>query len=326
VADNVERQKRYKVWTWDEITADRENRPQWVVPGLITDGTTSITGKSEAGKSMLATALIYALATGRPFLGRKPVKTYRPAVFATDDRGHLEYQERLDLIGREGAPQEVRSSLRVFSVESLLKYEDLVDLYGDVRDMGLDFVVLDNASQMLDGDGNSGYDVNRLFGGIRLFTHAGIPVVIINHQNQQGSVTEASAARGISGNSNWTRNVRHRLTLDKVLDKGKDTRRRRLFVNGNYSEGESLELEMPRGIDRPVYKVTEGQKRQEQKRDPKTMDKNADIARWIKANCPGESIRKQAERAAAQFPDLSEGTIRNRLSGNGPIAQVLKQL
>ncbi|GAA2166744.1 MULTISPECIES: AAA family ATPase [Glycomyces] len=307
-----QRRQRFRRWTWDEIEAEREARPVWVIDGLISDGTTSISGRSEAGKSMLCAALTFSLATGRPFLGRKPNRMYRPAIIGTDDRAHLEYTERLARIG-PGAAESVRDNLNVFTAEGLLQYEDWRDLFEAVMESGSDFVIVDNVTQMIE-DENSGADVNRTFAGVRLFTQAGIPVVVVNHHSQKVNTTASVANRGPSGSSNLVRHVRHRLTLAK----DREGSGRTLFVDGNYAEGEQLKLEMPRGIDRPVYKVLTAP----QQRKPETLDQNRELANWIKANCRSVNKTQQAENAAKHF-GLNKATVYDKLKPGGPVARLL---
>jgi hypothetical protein len=300
----------FDVMTFDEALEEADKVEPWLVPGLISSGSTLIYGQAKVGKSFLVSALIASLMSGDPFLGQ-PVpqdREFSVAVCWADDGDRATYARQI----REVLPEGTGAQVRFYTMPPMTpdRWDALYDL---VVENQHSLVVLDNLTQIIDGNINSQEDVNRFFAGVRRFTRAGIPVVIVGHSSdkvgQNGYAPDKPMGSStIRGSVRW-------LCYVKRSNRGNLT----LTFSGNVAEphkvtvkhGVGARFEVVSTLDNEqVEAEAENRKRQ---RDARTLDKNQQMAEFVVANCQGLSGRQAAEKLAAEFGGKAS-TLQSSLS------------
>lgn len=266
-------------------------RPPFAVAGLIHRSLTGIVGEPYIGKSALVALLVSTALARSEFLGR-PWNSDVAGVLlvGTDASSADEYESRLTETGllSEDDPR-VHYLERFPSDQS--QWEEVVDQL----DIGDDWVVvIDNLTGVIP-DLNSTKDVHDFFQLIESSLCAlGTCVIVVAHKSEKTG--ERGKSRTPMGSTGISARLRHVLYLDL---KSKELT---LTAKGNgVPEGEELKLRRG-GRGAADYEVLSAVpvSQSDRQRDKATLDKRAEIARWVVANCQGMSKTEAAEAISAR--------------------------
>lgn len=307
--------ERFPKLTFDQIGKMAEEHDPWLVPGLISSTSTLGFGEGKIGKSWIVSHLIGALLTGGKFLDvQVPDRKFSVGICTTDDNGHIEYYDRI----RSVAP-DFGDHIGVYRL-GIMRPDAWEALYRVIQSEGHNVVVLDNLTQVLDGSINNDDVVRQCFEGIRRFVHAGIAVVIVGHSSDKAGLTGRKPETPM-GSAYISQAVRWLCYVRK-------TRNRNLGLRayGNLGYGAELVLEPGAGARFRVLSRTDGAEEvaQVRNRDKATLDRNAEIADWIVANCQGTSQNKTAEKLAAEFGG-SGASYRSWLKPGGKLGVLVER-
>lgn len=266
---------------FDDAVIEAERVEPWLIPGVISSGSTLLYGQAKAGKSFLVSALIAALTSGADYLGR-PVPQDRDLSVAMcwcDDGDRAAYARQISEVLPEGA----RAQVGFYTMPAMTP-ERWDELHREIIERRHSLVVVDNLTQALDGSLNSQEDVGKFFHGVRKFTRAGIPVVIVGHSSdkvgQNGYAPDKPmGSSAIRGAVRW-------LCYVKRSNTGKIT----LSFSGNVAEPHRITVKHGTGAQFDVIDTldsrqvqAEAQNRQRQ-RAAKTLDDRAAKAAFVVVN------------------------------------------
>ena len=118
----------------------------WLIPGVVCTTNTVVYGQASAGKSMVISNIIASLFDGRNFFDIPPEKSgLKGLVICSDAKAEFEYKQRLHNIDATGAV-EYMADAGVISPE---QWGLIVEA---VRYIGYDYVIIDHATGVVDGD------------------------------------------------------------------------------------------------------------------------------------------------------------------------------
>jgi len=309
--------------THAEALAKAETVETWVVEGIISRGSTLLYGEAKVGKSFLASALIAGLVTNTDFLGRKVPqdREFSVAVCWTDDGGDVDYATQVDSVLPDGHVPAVE----YYCLPIMKGREDWNELFNQVMNDGHNFVVIDNLTQCLNGSFNNDDVVREFFDGVRMFTRAGIPVVIIGHSTDKVGITGGKSDKPmgsatISQSVRWKCFVKRSRKGNLVLEfSGNHAKRHEITVK--HGAGARFEVVGSRSAEE-LEKAASDRQRQ---RDAVTLDRNAEMARWLAENGQGMGVREASRALAEQFGG-SENTYRTWLRPEGKLGKLLYKM
>lgn len=319
--DAVEPVSRFGAMTWREMVTAADQEVPYIVDGMISAGSTLLYGEAKAGKSFFVSALITALTTGqREFLGcAVDARQWRIGLCWTDDRGAAEYASRIGTVLPEGFEPDIIS----YQMPIMRHHADWQSLYDEMYSDGRNLLIVDNLSQALNGSYNNDDAVREFFAGVRLFTRAGVPALIVGHSSEKSG--DYGKSQYPLGSSLISASVRQKLFYSSNAGRTKVT------IKSVGADAEPHELRLAHGIG-ARYSVLEtvdrqaAQAEQEQRsrvRDKATMDRNQEVAIWIVAQCQGKSQNATAAAVASRF-GLSQATVRTHLSRHESFGHLVK--
>ncbi|WP_167460427.1 AAA family ATPase [Nocardia brasiliensis] len=304
--------QRFPTFTLAEAAAAVVEQGDWLVPDLIASTSTLVFGEAKIGKSWLIAHLVAALLSRGEFLGvQVPDEEFSVGICYTDDAGHREYAQRIGT-----AVEGVDHAVKLYGLR-IMQRDDWEALHRVVTDAGHNVLIIDNLTQILDGSINDDDVIRRCFNGIRRFTQAGIPVVIVGHstdkpgQNGRKSDTPLGSA-AISQSVRWLMQIR-------------PARGRNLNVKtyGNIDHGRTMTVQPDDGA---LFTVLSSDEKAEtvkkaRQRSVETMDKNAEYARFVIEQCQGKGRNEAGDALAEKFGG-SAGTFKNSLT-RGPLSKLV---
>jgi len=281
--------------------------PPFLVDGIVHQSMTLLYGQTCSGKSTLAASLAIALANGRAdFLGR-PIandgQKLTVGVVAGDPMGAQEYARRLvqhgDIDqGRIYLNEPFRPTRR--------------ETWDEVRDtaysQGWQYIIVDNLSSFVPGSLSDDDKVKMFYNELDEFPREGIPVLVVAHTSEKSG--EHGYSRVPMGSSlirfgpRWWCYL-HRSGGYLHLD-----------FDGNEGMPHRVIVTEPDGRPRfDVVGVTTGDELASQRRarSKATLDKNAEIGRFVARLGDGMTGKAKAERIAAEFGG-SPATHQSQLS------------
>ena len=223
--------------------ADCEPPPrQWLVPGLIPDAcVTSLYGDGGSGKTMLALALMVAMASrgGADWMDETPKGWKSVGLFAEDDEPELIRRLRR-ISDAMGVPFE--NVVRDVTVLPGVGLETIVAGFADtgelvvtplmesliakVRDVGAGLLVLDYAAALFGGTEIDRFQVSTFMRRLNAIAReADIAILLLGHPSMEGM----KGGRGTSGSTAWRNQARSFLHLT-VNDTQDDPEERRLLT------------------------------------------------------------------------------------------------
>lgn len=259
---------------------------EWVVPDLISTSISLVYGEPFAGKTTLMGGLLVALTKGTPWLGKAPLRTYRPLVLWSDAECQDEYFEHTGCdrslnIGHSRANRE-------------LEWDRVLP---SMQHRGYDFLLVDNLMGVASGPINDDDPIGAFFEILKDINTHGIPVVVVHHSSDK--TYQGFKAKTALGHTNISANTRINLFCERL----EKTDGIRVRVKGNRTSTATYE------VDRASLTV-----RGSSSMSRERMDRNVEIADFIAEHCTG-SIRAVASDVAKEF-GKSEHTWRGAL-GNG---------
>ena len=300
--------------SYEEALKRSEETEVWIVDQVIGSHTTLLYGEAKVGKSFIVSALIASLTTGTDFLG-KPVpqdRDFNIAVCWTDDAGEVEYSSRI----RSVMPDDQTPKVKFYQLPIMQTPSYWEALFEAVMRNGHNFVVIDNMAQTLNGSVNDDAEVRRFFDGIRQFTRAGIPVVVVAHSSDKAGQNGYKPETPM-GSAYITQAVRWRI-FARRSKRGNVT----LKFMGNHAEPYEMTLYHGAGARFEVLdtKTAEALKASAEgnarARDKAKLDANAQLREWLNENCSGASVKAAAE-AYAEKHGVSPESARTKIRRSG---------
>lgn len=118
----------------------------WLIPGVVCTTNTVVYGQASAGKSMIISNIIASLFDGRNFFDIKPAQSgLKGLVICSDAKAEFEYKQRLHNINATGAVEYMADA----GVITPGQWEMITEA---VRYIGYDYVIIDHATGVVDGD------------------------------------------------------------------------------------------------------------------------------------------------------------------------------
>jgi hypothetical protein len=212
-------------WTDINIRDIFTNPPKpllFLIDDLLPAGLlTFFAGHGGSGKSMLALQASICLATGLPFM-EKTVKKSRVMFFSGEDSAQI-IQLRLAklCLHMEVDPLQLAENLQIIDatknpflyIESVNNYAGVSlgysELHTRINDIGVDVVIIDNASDTFDANENIRSQVR---GFMRALTQLDVAVLLLAHVDKQTAKGENSS-EGYSGSTQWHNSARSRWYL-----------------------------------------------------------------------------------------------------------------
>jgi hypothetical protein len=284
----------------------------FLVEGLIHGRVTMIAGAPEAGKSHLTSSLAAALIRGEgEWLGHRVTGGPKRVVFGlTDPDGEEETIDRFDTLGVD------HYAYNLGLIERNNTPEYWAGVLTALQNANADVFILDNLLGAIAGDINSQRDVVAFLDGLTIISRNGISVIACHHTAKPGQFSTRSPM-GSRAFEAWTRSVIY-------LEKRKQPGKRVLAAEGNRQADASLTLTFdPRATAGDFFAVESVKAEAEiaadsaarkRTRDTATLDRNAEVARWVVSNCQGKGVRETAREVAGKFGG-AEGTHASNLSG-----------
>lgn len=285
---------RLQAKTSTELANEPENPARFfLIPGLVSSSLTYLYGQSKVGKSFVVANVVASVLDGKPFLGRKPLKTVNGVVIVTTDAGdEYAYADRLKDLGV--APDD-----RVLLVPVGINPEP--EVFDDIADLiaigGYGFAVFDHATGLIPTDQN--INEREPWGNLwELLDSLGVPVLLVGHATD--SKFQGQTIHRPAGNSAATQLARTRVEVHRPDERNRSNPLRELVVLNNYGEDERVQVKLaPEGLtladDDNNDKPEAGRQR-----DSQTLDKNAAIARL--------AVDSKATTVAAVAKDIATDT------------------
>jgi hypothetical protein len=297
--------------SFEEARKASENTQHWLVEGKIGNTTTLIYGEPKVGKSFIACALINALLSGGEFLGSAVPqdRDFSVAVLWTDDGAPSEYQERVDSVwAGTGVP-----NVRFYEVPVMRSIDMWRSLFNQVMLNRHNVVVIDNLSQASNGSVNQDDVAKEFFDGVRLFSRAGIPVIVIGHSSDKANANGFKSELPL-GSTYISSAVRWRVFV-KRSRAGNLT----LRFKGNVAQEHEVTVKHGAGARFELIDVKSAEQLQvaaeasERQRSQQKLDKGLADAQWVVANCQQDPSRNQAATRFAAAHKLSQQAALSRL-------------
>lgn len=283
--------------TISEVLAS--NGPDWLIEGWLASSATMVDGSPESGKSSLVASMAAAVASNGTWLD-VPVTTDRPGpviVITTDPSDGGQWAIK----GRDLGVADDTWELITFSPERWDYYADLTE---GVQSR---LLVFDNITSGIEGPINEA-DPSSLLGPLGRIVSAGTPVVVIAHSGK-------SAGPGPMGPTAYKAWRRHGIHVSGTGD------RRTLKRAGNLGSWPDVVVSGTARGAAVEYKLEETQK--SRNRSSQWLDRNAEIAHWVVANCQGKGVNAVGKLVAAQFGG-AEGSRQTSLK-SGPLSKLLSR-
>jgi hypothetical protein len=286
--------------------------PPFLLAGCIASGVTQVYGMSESGKSMLVSAAVAALVSGKSFLGCGAAPdTYKAAILVGDTGDGRRYSRRLERI----LDTEELQRITIYDPTAKgMPFDGWDGLLPECRRESRKILVVDSLSTFVDGDLNSGPACKDFYDRLTYFTAKDINVIVVAHSTEKFS--RDGAAQDFIGHSTIKQRPNWHCRVRKSAD------RKTLWFHGNDESGHEIVIRQPDG-GAPAFDVistadgTElherSQKRQRQRADT-TKAKRGDIGDWVYQNCQGRTRNESAAKAHAEFPNVAVETIKSNLS------------
>jgi hypothetical protein len=283
-----------------------DDKPRFLIDGLVARSLTLLYGQPKHGKSTLAMAIAIAVANGSPeFLGRKvnldgPVKV---GIIAGDPEDDIEYAKAL----RGNVPS---GSVMTYCPQRPPQPEHWASVISEMKLWGVKLVIIDNL-QAFCRDVNDSRLVAPMLDRCDQLTRAGIAVILVHHTSEKstehGPRTTPMGHTAISSAARW-----------KVRAYLPDNGHLIVTCEGNYGGKHELRLSRPNG--RPNFDVistadtgelTDRYAKRKAARDKATLNRNGEIAAYVAA---GHTQRDAADKFKVSQPTVARACA----AVNGP--------
>ncbi|MER6355132.1 AAA family ATPase [Streptomyces sp. NPDC001634] len=319
--------------SWAEAKVRAKEQTGWIVPGLISSTTTLLFGQSKVGKSFLTSALMAAMVTKTQFLGEDiENRDWKIAIGISDDDADVDHIDRVHTV----VPEDVEIEADFFEMPRMRSIELWHDLFREVTEGGFNFLILDNATGLTRGSLSDDNSTNDFFEGVRLFTRAGIPVLIIAHETDKTGVNGPSGLP--VGSFAWTANSKSRIqiyrTNGKVFLKTKSNNAPETRYKLHHGAGarftllekksmEEIRAEREAKAQEREQQKEEKAKQQEEKTQAQETEETA-IASFIVAECQGMTQADVAKAVVGKFGGTESARVTALSKKRGFGKRVLK--
>ncbi|MDK8676457.1 AAA family ATPase [Corynebacterium tuberculostearicum] len=260
----------------------------WLIPGVVCTTNTVVYGQASAGKSMVISNIIASLFDGRNFFDIKPAQSgLKGLVICSDAKAEFEYKQRLHNINATGAV-EYMADAGVISPE---QWGLIVEA---VRYIGYDYVIIDHATGVVDGDVIAREPWQRFWQDhVRSLN---VPTIVVAHSSD--STFQGQVSHRPMGNSGVTQFSRCEV---EVYTKGNikfaSEPLRELRSKSRYGQGvvRNFRIVDP-GI---IVEEEQAEESVSKQRASDTLDKNARIAR-LAVESKASTVTGVAEEIASE--------------------------
>jgi len=241
--------------SWDGREVPRR---EWMVEGVVARGNVCLlAGDGGQGKSLVAQQLCTSAVMGRPWLGLS-CRPGRALFFSCEDDRDEMWRRQADICRAMGcslgdvgeAGLELAPRVGFDNTLSRLDRKEwrmvvtglFVRLAAACRDLGVNYVVIDTATQAFGGNQNDEQQVVQFCNQLRRLAMAIQGCVVIT---KHPSVAGRALGTGESGSVSWNNSVRSRM----YLHRDKDDRTVLKCMKNNYGRiGETIPLRWERGV------------------------------------------------------------------------------
>lgn len=277
----------------------------YLIPGVLSTHETLVYGQSKVGKSFLVSQIVASVVDGRKFLDRKPYRHgLNVLVIATDGGSRDEYQQRLSDLDSDA------SRIHLMQVNGGLSAETWTDLYAYAEDEDIGLVVLDHATDVVEGDINHREGWRDIWHKLRAF---GVATLLVSHSTD--SKFEGATNHRPSGSAAATQYARARVYIWAPGELDNPKREVRLLSNNAAAEA----LVCIRGQN-GYLQLDEEATTTKQQRSTHTVDVVGTLVDLALHHAPPGSqdevldwLSKQEGVETATGGRMSSGTIRNKL-------------
>lgn len=184
-----------------------EGHEDWLIEGLWgNEAVGCVGGTPKAGKTWLALEMALAVASGRPCLGRFPVKKPGPVLVFCAEDGPQAVQARVAGLARARGIDFDRLAVGWIDAAAILLDDTIHQqrLAATVAAMKPRLLVLDPLVRLHRGDENSASDIARVLGYLRtLQREHHVAIVLVHHVRKSGAAQPGQALRGSGDLHAW---------------------------------------------------------------------------------------------------------------------------
>jgi hypothetical protein len=273
-----------------------QERPPFLIDGILHNTMTLLYGEAKNGKSTLAAALAASLVNGEPqFLNRKiEPKDYSVGIVAADFGDDQAYADQLRQVLNDG------TMVPVYALDRPPDRRVWEGLQLASRDARHDLVVVDNLTTLVDGSLNDDISVNRIYDELDRFVRDGTAVLLVAHASEKfgerGKSPYPIGSSAIRARARWLWRTER---LAEVT---------RLTFSGNYAGSHEIITTLAEGVPRfgvlgstGTDALADRKAARKRARSKATLDRNKREAEWWRANCQGMTQRAAAEKMSEHF-------------------------
>lgn len=197
------------IYTMQELMTKAFPEELWVIDGLLPEGVTVLSAAPASYKTWLLLHIAQSVSNGTPLFGK--FATEKTGVLMIDEENTPRLlQQRLGMLG---APQD--SNIH-FRIGSNFKLEDahIAKAIKFCENNSIKLITIDSLVRVYQGDENDANKMAIVFEKVRMFTAAGINVLITHHNRKGGKST--SLATEMRGSSDILASVDCHLAMTRV--------------------------------------------------------------------------------------------------------------
>lgn len=277
----------------------RTEQDRWLIPGVVCATNTLLFGTSSAGKSLGVAHLIASLTDGREFLGITPLATGLKVLVLCSDRGaEHEYTERFDAL-------ECNPDVEFLTGVGVQPQQWWNSVHEYARRAGVDLVVVDHASGVLDGDELEKGPWRELW--TQRLAPFNLPVILVAHSSDYTGA--GGPSHRVMGNSAASQFARTEVEIYRTGANAFSSSAR--VLRSKSRDGEGVQRRFWISDNGVIVRDEQAEQQagdRARQRSKQTMDKNEHIAR-LAVQSAGESAAAVAREIASEV-GLSENTLR----------------
>jgi hypothetical protein len=270
---------------------------EWLIPNLVCDSLTLISGEPKSGKSSLACHIVRSLVLKEEILGFKPKeKVFKVAYMGFDFKWQRETKDRL---------QDIADKIYFPTSATYKSVDEWESLAEQMIALGINFLVIDHLyNYSNEADLDRANQVQMVFSPImRLIETTGASVLLLT-QGARGQGGRAGHSVAIEGQARW------------MIRLSSGTKKKTLTALGNNAESRTFGIKLtPEIIE---YSQPKSETSEQNSADGGLPDR----ARFILKNAPNE-VRASATKLGIWLASQNVG-ISDSKSGRSAINRLLK--
>lgn len=184
-------------------------QPKEIIHGILRQGyKMMVTAASKAGKTWLMLELACAIATGKPWMGRHPVKQGKVLYLNMELPDSTIINRFKKVADALHVPQDDRDNITMINLrgQNICLSDIVYQIAEAVRDHSFDIVILDPIYKLFEGSENEQQVVNQFCEGMDIIANAGASVVYTHHHSKGAQWNKSAMDRG-SGSGVFARDV-----------------------------------------------------------------------------------------------------------------------